>query len=229
MIEFLEWDSNFFDLRIGKIELKTKLNIDEVHDTSYDLIYVFNSSERKLEILGNQKSIDIKCNFSLNLGRIPKQISKTNFVDTKNVFTPEEVNDLVNLTIESGFYSRYFLDNRFKKDDFKNLYTYWLKSSLNNEAKKLFFVKMKNKIIALLILKFQNENSIIDILSVSKHFRRLGIARDLVVEAINYSIANDFKILHVSTQKKNKIACDFYISNGFRKVNEIEIFHIWTK
>lgn len=231
MIKYLEWDSNFFNLKIGKVELNDKSNIslDEIISDKYDLIYVFNYSSFKNKILLNETNIDTKINYSIPLEGFSLRIIKTNLVESKDVFTITEINELIILTIASGVYSRFSIDKKFQNDSFERLYTYWLKSSLDNESKKIFFVKLKNKIIGLLILKLHDEHSIIEILSVSKEYRGQGIASDLVSSAINFSLIKNKKIINVSTQKDNIIACDFYESNGFVKINEIEIFHLWTK
>ncbi len=231
MVEYLDWDSNFFNLKIGKIEnyneLKTNINIIDIE--SYDLIYFFNHSKSRNNIVNGCVNVDIKITYSLPIKNFIPVTQQKNKIETKQNFTEKEKSDLIKRTVESGIYSRFFIDKNFPNESFERLYEFWLISSLDSVNKKIFFSKSKEEIIGILILNTSKVENVIEILSVSETFRGQGIARDLIIEAYSYSCQNNKKELKVATQFNNFTACKFYENFGFKKINEIEIYHLWKK
>lgn len=227
MINYLDWDSNFFEIKVGEITLLNQnLNLlNKLCIEDYDLVYLFNKSDRSIQQFVSIAPIDIKVNYEIKILDI--KLSKINNVECLSEFNPIELENLFSLTLASGEYSRFKVDLNFPENSFNKLYNQWLVNSLHNIDKKILIVREHSIIVGILILNLKNSTSVIEILAVDKNATRKGFASSLVQEAIHISMQQNKRSVIVSTQKNNVTANLFYTSNGFKKTEEIEIYHLW--
>ena len=75
-VSYLQWDSNFFGLRIGKAEIYSVDDIENLQSmelelrNQYDLIYIFNYTNKKVDFA---TLVDIKVDYAKELlSRIKK-------------------------------------------------------------------------------------------------------------------------------------------------------------
>jgi ribosomal protein S18 acetylase RimI-like enzyme len=74
-----------------------------------------------------------------------------------------------------------------------------------------------NKIVGYLFLKKQNEGYLIDGLFVNTNYRRRGIAKSLIQEAIKISKENNALFLDINVMYNNEIAKSLYKSLNFNE------------
>jgi len=87
---------------------------------------------------------------------------------------------------------------------------------IDSTDKIVFFAYYDNKFAGQIILhKYWNNFGYIEDLRVSKDFRRQGIGKSLMNEAIQWSINKKLAGLRLETQDINSSACKFYKSMGF--------------
>jgi dTDP-4-amino-4,6-dideoxy-D-galactose acyltransferase len=227
MINFLNWDSEFFHIKVGQITLiNERFNLlNNLNIEDYDLVYLFNKTNRSIEQFLSLAPIDIKVNYEIEIQDI--KISKKNIVECLSEFNKIDFENLLSLTLSSGEYSRFKVDSNFSINSFNKLYNQWLVNSINNVDKKILIVRENTVIVGILILNLKNTTSVIEILAVDKNAKRKGFASALVDEAIRISSQLNKQSVFVSTQKNNVTANLFYKSIGFRKTEEIEIYHLW--
>jgi dTDP-4-amino-4,6-dideoxy-D-galactose acyltransferase len=227
MINYLYWDSNFFEIKVGEITLINKnlhlLNNLCIED--YDLVYLFNKSDHSIQQFVSIAPIDTKVNYEIKIQSI--KLSKINNVECLSEFNQIELENLFSLTLASGKYSRFNVDSNFPENSFNKLYNQWFVNSLHNIDKKILIVRENNTIVGILILNLKNSTSVIEILAVDKNATRKGFASALAQEAIHISMQQNKRSVIVSTQKNNVTANLFYTSIGFKKTEEIEIYHLW--
>lgn len=229
-IEKLNWDSNFFNLRIGKIECKevtfSKAEIEDIE--KYDLIYVI--SENKIDNPHLSKPFT-KVEFKFELKNCP--IYELNLKDDISAVSDEisnnDVNKLNKLAFAAGEYSRFRRDEKFNKNEFTLLYLEWIRNSINQKiADKVLIHRDEHEVITgFITLKFHELNTNIGLLAVDKEVRQQGIGRKLIERAKYYAQNYGSENLVVSTQLDNISACSFYKKNNFNLINQYFIYHLW--
>lgn len=227
-IEYLEWDSNFFKLKVGKISYENVKHLEYLHEiknSNYDLIYIFNKINNPYTNLINSYLVDTKLNFTrkINNERLPL-IDKNITLYESNICSKE----IVNLCIVSGEYSRYKLDERFKESDFINLYTTWVENALNRTKKeKIFIYTEGGQDVGLIIVSFKEKIAVIEILAVDENHRGKGIAKKIINAALLEGVKNNCTEIRVATQKKNLPSSQLYSSCGFEIFEATDIYHLW--
>lgn len=235
ILEYLQWDSDFFGLKIGRI----------VGDEKF--------AEKSLAILLNQAKI---ANYALLYIFLPEDYvindvflskNKGNLVDKKNVYRKklykgsiilsDEIQDytgkrlstdLLNLTYLSGQFSRFNTDKNLPNDAFGRLYKTWIEKSLNGEIANKVFVSIKNnKIVGFATLKITDKIGEIGLIAVSETMQGQRIGSKLLDRCADFSKENGINILEVPTQSHNVSACKFYEKYGFEKFSTTNIYHFW--
>ena len=233
MIESLSWDSDFFNLKIGSIgvnELDSEsMNVLEHNKSSYDLVYVFVSQQSPfLGELVNRKLgldlVDVKVTYSK---AVEQHLLN---VDTVRIFNSRKVTKkLYELAIQSGEFSRFKLDPRFKSDDFLNLYRKWVENAAEEETNSLIVVnETKEGINGMITAKLNSVDAKVGLLAVDQKFRGQGIAYNLICYLENVLSSRDIKLLSIPTQKTNNKACRFYERLGMKVDKEETVLHYWT-
>ena len=230
-IELLDWDSNFFNKKIGRVFFEETMDILSVLEYAkiekYDLVYVIGKhdlyfSSNILSKFGGQL-VDRKVQYT-------KEI--TSFTNTSNVISEYDSLKLdvalEQLTYESGEYSRFRLDKRFDKCDFYRLYKVWITKSVEKEiADKVFVAKESENICGMITLKIGPEKGSIGLIAVSKQKQGCKYGRRLVDACCSELLNAKVKAIEVSTQFANKNACSFYERCGFYVKTTTNIYHFW--
>lgn len=227
IIEYLNWDSNFFNLKVGEINLQKWATI-EIHQ-SFDLIYVKQEIDEHVEIEGFEKTFEeTKVTFSKNLSvaNHPTQPFETIDFDTSSL-----QNELLyELAYVSGAHSRFLLDPNFNKESFKKLYRIWVDNSLNKKfADKLFYTLQENTVTGFVTLKKEGITAKIGLIAVHPNFQGKGIGRKLISDCESYCIKNGVQQLLIPTQQENLNACNFYLKLGYSVQEKIYIKNYWKK
>lgn len=223
----LKWDSDFFNLKIGKIsnvEFAVIPALEEVR--LYDLIYIEETektnSNNSLEQI---KFTDKKIIYSKILKDIPVLSSEI------SEYTSTEINDkLLDLAIQSGAFSRFKLDIKFEANAYKKLYKQWIINSVTKQSADMVLVYGDSKNPkGFITLVFKPTFAQIGLIAVDANEQHQGIGKALINAAAAYASQNNFTNLQVITQAINKDACLFYERCGFNKENEIHTHHYWNK
>lgn len=237
MIEYLIWDSNFFGYKIGKYFVKKNTDIPElistVKNTDYKLVYlvVNQNIPNILEIKKNlsKPNIILADEKILYSQYVPEyQESVNNLKDIKLYSSMVANQKLINLSLQSGVYSRFKIDKNFVSNEYEKLYTAWIENSVNKKiADNVFVAYQENEIIGVITLAFKNTFSDIGILAVDKSYRGKKTGKKLIQKAIEETRQKGINQIKVVTQQSNQQACAFYRKQGFL-VEKVEyIYHIW--
>lgn len=234
-IEYLKWDSDFFEMKIGKviankhikeIYLKQLLNIAKTEN--YSLLYVFTPEKEifseKILSETNGNLVDRKTIYSLN---IEKKTTK-NHPEISDYSTGKLNDDLLELSYLSGHYSRFKLDKKLPNSSFKRLYKEWIEKSLNdNLADKVFVALDNEEIIGFVTLRIKESGGEIGLIAVSEKVQGKKYGTKLMDQCIQYLKEKSINTLLVPTQLENKQACKFYENYGFTIYSITNIYHFW--
>ena len=232
-VEYLKWDSQFFNKKIGKIIIKDEsLGIvssllEESCYENYKLIYLFSPEYLLLENdtlkRFNGKLVDKKIVYRLDFQFDSCQSNKVEEYTSSKL-----INELEKLAYLSGTFSRYLTDKNFATADFYKLYHIWIKKSIHKElADKLFVVRESKKIVGMVTLKKEKNIGKIGLIATFEDFHGKGYGRQLI-EACKKSLKDDLiYVLEVTTQTANQQACLFYEKCRFSKISITNVYHFW--
>ena len=230
-VEYLAWDSDFFNKKIGRVLAENSDNLipilGEAKEANYQLVYVFGNKDFFVaeEILKqfNGKLIDIKVLFEKNINKENEQIP---FVSEYN--SDKLTAELEKLAYISGEYSRFKLDKNFKKDDFYRMYKIWIESSVKRKiADNVFVVKEQNTIKGMVTLKVGKEKGHIGLIAIAPDTQGKGYGKALIFACENELLSKEIYKLEVPTQIDNQQACLFYEKCGFQVREITNIYHFW--
>ena len=228
-IRKLEWDSEFFGLQIGRVDLQT---LDDAVDLAlmhydlkyqYDLLYVFSKEGLSFDAIGAEL-VDEKILYSKPCE--PRE--QYNDISFYKQDTPSE--DLYRLALVSGGYSRFKLDERLPKGSYERLYTRWIENACPKDGTNkqiLTFLDAQNIAKGMITIDHQGELGHIGLVAVDEECQHQGIGGKIMSTLDGYLYGLGVKTLAVPTQKANKDACRWYEKNGFKVKSVTPIYHWW--
>ncbi|MDU1889951.1 MAG: GNAT family N-acetyltransferase [Dysgonomonas sp.] len=234
MLEYLEWDSSFFKRKIGRINLANESKYEilspllyTARQEGYDLVYCigkddFFINENLLEEY-NGTLVDQKVIFS------GSTLDENMLSPLVEEYTDTSANEnLIELTLLSGKYSRFRLDQHFTKEEFEHFYTIWLNNSLNRTiADKIFVCRKDGSIVGFVTVKKEKGYGQIGLIAVDNNIQGLGLGKQLVSSVKKYLNDEAIDRLEVVTQLKNENACHFYRKCKLSEKTINNIYHFW--
>lgn len=223
-IDFLKWDSDNFGFKTGRLVLDAPLSCDAICEliskSDFKLVYVV--SKCKLDT--NAFFYDNKLLFRKKK-TLFQPITNTKIRSIKGCLLSKQI---IDLSIDSGRYSRYSLDERFPSDLFEMLYTKWIENSVNSDyATDVLAYYIQDIPLGLLTYRINGNNALIGIISVNPNHRGFGVGSQLI-SYFESNLPEYVKTIDVVTQGVNRIACGFYKKNGYLLDTENYIYHFWN-
>ena len=224
----LQWDSDFFGLRIAKAVVASEEDIvalsrQEVDlRNHFDLIYIF--SESPLEMpFENARLVDKKAVFSLS-DFTHYEVNPA----IKGWDSPIASDALISLALVSGKYSRFKSDVLFPVGSYERLYTRWIERSVNKAmATDVFCYLVDDVPRGLLTLDFHDGQGVIGLVAVNEEYQHRGIGKALIKHAVSNIHEHQGERLTVATQQDNEPACRLYSGCGFSLESVTKIWHWW--
>ncbi len=228
-IRSLQWDSDFFGLRIGRADILTKegsLSLAERLSElkrDFDLLYVFDSHNVGFAAKGS-RLVDEKILYSKPC-EPRKQFPEISFYQASHPSA-----DLYCLALVSGGYSRFKLDERLPKGSYERLYTRWIENACPKEGtNKQILICQDTQGVAkgMITIDHQGELGHIGLVAVDTDAQHQGIGGKIMSTLDGYLFNLGVKTLEVPTQKANTNACRWYEKNGFMVQSITSIYHWW--
>lgn len=236
-IKLLDWDSNFFNMKIGRIdkfELEENEFLEIIEDftmSEFDLVYIFDNLTANTISISSDfyslKEVDTKVVYKKSITDFDVKIENLN-VDVLNDISTSDELDLISLALESGHLSRYKTDDNFKKGEFERFYRTWIQNSINKTiADDIFVYRFEDKIVGFATLKYSGDDCFIGLIAVSPNLRGQQIGAKLMEMCFAYGKHMGCKNLYVATQLQNEGACNFYEKFEMIIDEKKKIFHLW--
>ena len=232
--EIVEWDSNFFDFKVAKINQfdtieELELISEELKSNRIKLAYVFSKPNSKMNAILKQVNVflaDEKVTFSCKIDEIIEN-EEDSFIEEYQDFIVTD--KMLDIAIQTSEYSRFRVDANFKNEEFKKLYYQWIKNAVEHQENgKLFVYQEKKTLKGLIYLKEINDNiGSISLIGVDEGYRGEQIGTKLISHANFYFSNLGKKEVQVVTQKANVLACNFYTKNGFQIIDTVNVYHLW--
>ncbi|MFK7873445.1 MAG: GNAT family N-acetyltransferase [Oligoflexales bacterium] len=228
-IELLRWDSDFFDLKIGKIIEDPNLeeSVQIAKDQAYRLVYCYVSpkdehAKKTVEKYGGVL-VDRRVMYAQQTNPAWKDI----LLDSKlySGMGSEMSSDLENLAIACGHHSRFCIDEKIPHDLFEKMYSIWIQKSLEGQIAAEVFLYGDQE--GLCTVRDLENRADIGLIGVHETLRGQGVGRKMMCAAMSYAAKRDFPALQVATQVDNVGACAFYENLGFQVDHRVDIYHLW--
>lgn len=235
LIEKLIWDTNFFEINIGRLHIHDEHNFDPIKFNeeaidNFDLVYVF-SYQNMLPLskvfLANLDLVDIIITMSM-------PFVKDNFTDNKFAFrtrlTKDEINECYEIAEEISVVSRFYNEPLIGPKKAKALYRKWIDNSLNNNFNDGILLAKSHEIITgIHVIKtdHNDQTGYCSLIGVKKDYIGKGIGKNLWEQANGYWTLNDkINRCKVPFSLKNIESFNFHLKIGFNKIEEIKyVYH----
>lgn len=227
-IRTLQWDSDFFGLRIGRVDIQEKADVEQLKSRQeelkqhFDLLYVFDTNAIGF-VADGARLVDEKILYSKCC---------ENRAECKEVMLyqqPIPNESLYKLALVSGGYSRFKLDERLPKGSYEGLYSKWIKKACPQEGtNKQIFVYCPDGIAkGMITVDYQGDKAQIGLVAVDTDAQHQGIGTKIMSALEYYLYRKGVMTIDVATQAANKDACRWYEKNGFVVQSKTPIYHWW--
>jgi len=213
-IKLLEWDSDFFNKRIGQLDINQNATvIKKPHN--FDLIQakILTTDYQKIDVLNklNFKLVEGELDFSLNINSAEQNKCSS----TIQQATVEDIQQIKEVCTNSFTASRY-RSPWFTQQQRNCFYQLWAeKAVLGTFDDICILIKQKNLIYGFVTLKFEQNNARIGLICVNTNNQGQGVATKLLKQAIQYCHTKNVQQLKVATQFANPSAIALYTKLGF--------------
>ena len=200
------------------------MNLDAIRhickQSIFDLTYVFSKyNETSLT------PINTKVFYKAPLECLPQEKSS----GSVNIVDSQYFNQIFDLALIAGHFSRFKLDTRFPNQVFEGLYKRWVENSFQ-AYHTVLSIGDKETLKGMVSLKLKESAGIsnIELIGVHNAFQGQQIGKKLLALCAQHIKAHSaLGHLSVQTQLENKGACRFYERYGFQKQHQVNIFHFW--
>ena len=227
-IRTLQWDSEFFGLRIGRADIQS---LDDAVDLAlmhydlkyqYDLLYVFSKEGLSFDATGAEL-VDEKILYSKYCE------NRDECKDVMLFQQPEPSESLYKLALVSGGYSRFKSDKRLPKGSYEQLYRKWIEKACPQEGtnKQIFAYAPEGIAKGMITVDFEGDKAQIGLVAVDTDCQHQGIGTKIMSTLEYYLFRKGVLTIDVATQAANKDACRWYEKNGFKVQSKTPIYHWW--
>lgn len=228
-VEKQDWDSEFFGLRIGRVEICSKeeglflASQGPRIRKDYDLLYVFANHGLTFSA-SDARLVDEKVVYSIS--------PSSNTIIDGNIISWSEKQgvsfDLLHLALVSGEYSRFRLDDKLPKGSYERLYSRWIEQSVNRAiASEVFCYMIDDVPKGLVTIKHKNGKGSIGLVAVHEDYQHQGIGSAMMCKVLLYSKEIQLHRLSVVTQLANRPGCKLYEKSGFIVESITDVWHWW--
>ncbi|MEM7144558.1 MAG: GNAT family N-acetyltransferase [Verrucomicrobiota bacterium] len=231
----LEWDSEFFDLKVARIEdpdLETnelsKL-LSKLRTEQFQLVYWPATRECETSIAEQFSGtlVDLKTTLCVNL----QSLDATSATPADKIIPYQahmDITQLRKLSIQAGEYSRFAVDSHFPREKFIALYEHWIDQCVDKiAASEVLVLPEDDKIAGMVTVGEKNGRGDIGLIAVDAQYRERGFGEALVRAAQNWSTEQGQKIGQVVTQGENTPAMNLYKRNGYAVESLTYYYHFW--
>lgn len=234
VVEFLPWDSDFFDFKTGKMTCIDALGIDDIlaigQTEAYKLLYIFSSNPIEVPYSGSCRLLDVGGQVTYR-----KRLRQGQHIQEKTSVTSRvtryrgahDNNALIDLAYLSGKLSRFRVDPLLPSGSFERLYSLWLLNSLRDE--ELCCVLTAGPGVnpdGMLTATWKKDSATIDLLAVREDAQCRGIGSALMSHLEHEALGRDVTQLFVKTQMINRGARRAYERNGYILTESSYVYHI---
>ena len=237
IFELLDWDSNFFKIRIARIN-SVVFNEEIYHfiqkrcrDLQIKVLYYISNKDDTASNLYAKSLgfdfIDYKLTYSRNLSHLLEQDHMREFTCT--IASENDLGSLLKIVKDSFGQSRFFQDSRFDQSLSQKYYNDWIEKSITGQFDDLVLIVKRDNEIAGLVTCRINSRTLgnIGLICSSKKFRNTGVGAELLSSAVKWFNSQGILLVEIVTQGKNFNAQKLLEKEGFALKSVECWYHKW--
>jgi dTDP-4-amino-4,6-dideoxy-D-galactose acyltransferase len=250
----LEWDSVHFGFQVGRItgdvsDTELEAALVQSRNRTFRLVYWATAPDRQApaQLLAefDGRLVDRKVTFARALRA--DEVAASSGGPTIVHYGKREISDeLTDLSIAAGEYSRFAVDPRIPRDRFEEMYRIWIAASVCGEMAGTVLIardplaegpakapKLPNKssaaeeIAGMITIKVTGGVGNIGLIAVAESQRGRGIGSRLIDAAHRWMIDHGANKATVVTQSANVPACALYRRAGYTIEHAENYYHFW--
>ncbi len=238
-IELLPWDSNFFNLKIGRIILNDNddlLNNEfeyEIKTKDFDLVYIFKYNKiisSELLLRYGIELVDTQLTMSKLFNK--REVEQRDF-NLLNKLNKKDLADCISIAEDTAHVSRFFQEKLIGPNKTKEMYREWIFNALNKSfSDGLFVEKIDGVVVGIHLIKtdIQNETGYFTLTGVNPKIKRRGVGKNLWLQSYNYWSGNH-NIVRIKSpfSLQNRESFNFHLKMGFNKIDEVKYIYHYRK
>lgn len=225
----LEWDSDFFGLRIGRLHGPESLKADwrawaDAQEIACFYLLVPADDAPGLAAAADCgfQDVDERVTFTMELDRYDG--ASADAIEIRNAVLADQA-ALESIAAISHQSTRFYADPHFSDGDCARLYATWIAISLREET--VITAIDNGEPVGYVSVRVEGDTGHIGLLGVAESARGKGIGAALVHAAARYFKEHGCLSAQVVTQGRNKAAMRLYERAGFRVCQREHWFHWW--
>jgi dTDP-4-amino-4,6-dideoxy-D-galactose acyltransferase len=230
--DYLEWDSNFFGRRIGRVHGRfSPCDIGRILEwceiERIDCLYLLAASDDAQAVAVAEKHgfqlVDIRITFDVALEQISKEAGAT-----LRLARPSDLEALKQTARSSFRDSRFYYDPRFEKTRCDDLFATWIEESCKLGADFVLVAEEEGQPAGFVTCHAgPGETGSIGLIAVVAAHQGRGLGRQLVMSALQAFRARGLRFAAVVTQGRNIHSQRLYQKCGF-VTRSVELwYHRW--
>jgi len=231
--QFLEWDSDFFGCRIGRVKSNqiddesTQAVLQWCDRHTIDCLYFLADGSDDVTIRLAEDNhfhlVDVRVVFEQDLKNF-QSATRQNSGFSFRLFQQEDLPILRALARVSFRNTRFYYDGHFPRERCDDLYDVWIEKSCNSDGDAVLVAESDGQPCGFITYK-SNGNILgeIGLVGVGPGWQDRGLGYELVSESLSWFASQGIKKVKVVTQGRNRQAQRLYQRCGFLT----DIVHIW--
>tara|TARA_Y100001970_G_scaffold76719_1_gene97415 strand:+ start:16159 stop:16902 length:744 start_codon:yes stop_codon:yes gene_type:complete len=240
LCKILRWDSNHFNLRIGKISSSDFLdksqfdNIDFWADTNnINCIYYlkrFNSNDNySIEQKYGYKHIDNRIEMVKDLLSSPEKNKIHNSRLSILELNKKNIDQFDHKLLKYFTESRFYKDENFNQQKVESMYLKWMENHCFGRSSNVLIAKDNDSVLGFITYQILDDNTgKIGLFATNPKYRGVGVGKSLLIGCEErLFLEKNIRILQVVTQESNINGVMFYEKNNFKIKRRKIWFHKW--
>lgn len=211
--QFLPWDSDFFDLRIARVN-GNKLTIESVQqiikwsqDNQIDCLYFLADPQdhQTIQLAEHHRFhlVNIRVAQTWTNHGTPIQLQPNHEIELRS-YQPGDLPRLRQIAARIFTYTRFYADPCFARQKVNQFYDIWIKNSCEGYADQVLVADANHVPVGFITChKRSPREGEIGLIGVGEQFRGRGIGKSLVKAALNWFLDQGAERVNIVTQGTN--------------------------
>jgi dTDP-4-amino-4,6-dideoxy-D-galactose acyltransferase len=242
IVQLLPWDTDFFELKTGKLDLQNfdpvelTLVLDRALKEGYELLYVTIPDELAIDDTSLKKwggrLVDRRVDYKIEIGSTEFKNAEPRSVEihgTRILERPKSSADstLKYLAVIAGGQSRFVKDTRIDLPKAKRLFEIWIEKSAMGENGETVFLATgnRNEVSGFATICLMGDCARIGLIAVNPENQGQGVGKLLLAALKDFALGQGIREIKVATQRDNIAANQLYSSANFVVDSSEKVYH----
>ena len=232
--KFLDWDSEFFGVRIGRalvnhVDQRTMTEITSwCHDNAIDCLYFLSvdNDPQTTRLLAKHGFDYVDTRVTLER-KLPVEISPATTTIGLSTCTSDHLDKLKEIAANSYRMSRFYFDGRFVEERCDDLYKLWVEKSCANSSDHVVVALDGVTPVGFFACSVTETHGILGLTGVVSTMRGRGIGHQMTLAVLQWLWEQDCERVEIVTQGRNIASQRLFQRFGFITKSTELWYHYW--